>query len=160
MILNQRKEDSQISVQLFLQDKDKLSYATCSEYLKMLGYFESIISSAYQQCMLKCFKRIIFPEYTSKANFSNFKLLVTLPNSTERMKTSVKLTHPIGHDRSGQNARRKTYFWKSGTSINHKRSHGTILVMYFNQNDFLVRNTATLNVYWQTLYVYYARSIH
>ena len=109
-MLNQRKEGSQISVQLCLQDEDELSYAIYLKYLKRLGYFENITNSAYQQFMLKCFERLRFTECTSKANFSNCKLLVTLSNSTERVKKSVQLINLIGHDRSGQNARRKAYF--------------------------------------------------
>ena len=87
MIFKQRKEGSQTSVQLCLQDEDELSYATYLEYLKKLGYFENITSSAYQQCTLKFLKHIKFPQCISKAKFSSFKLLVTLPNNTGRMKS-------------------------------------------------------------------------
>ena len=39
---------------LFLQDEEKLPYATYYlEYLKMLDYFKHITNGAYQQCILK-----------------------------------------------------------------------------------------------------------
>ena len=70
-------------------------------------------------------------------------------------KESMLSIHPIKYDRNGQNARRRA---KSGTSHKRQRSDGTNLVMCFNQNDFVIWNIATLNAYWQTVYVY-ARSI-
>ena len=79
MILNQRKKSGQISVQLCLQDENKLCYATYLEYLKRLGYFENITSSAYQQCMLNFLKRMkkTLPGLcVPKSKTSNFKLLV------------------------------------------------------------------------------------
>ena len=148
MILNQRKEGSQISVQLCLQlglHKMRTNSLTLPTWNTLrIWLFQTHHKRCVPAVHAQVLKRIRFPECISKAKFSNFKLLVTLPNNTGAGKKSVPLIHPS--DTTGAVRTRNKEI------IARKAEHLS------TTNISLRSETGTLNAHWRTLYVY-ARSI-
>ena len=89
-----------------------------------------------------------------KSETPNFKLLVTYIIIRKQANESVLPIHPIGYDRSRHNKSLRDEELRKAehlSTTNDLRAH---FGQYISTKKYIfVRSTASLNVYWQTVYV-------